>query len=186
MKLLELFSGTGSVGKVANKGLELISLDLKDADINWDLLNGDYKTCPIGYFDVIPASPPCTEYSKALATRTRNIPNVNDIVLKCLEIIDYVTPDYSMIENPQTGLLKSQSFMETLPYNDMDCCNMVCHTESEHEFEIIYKHGNHNHYVTTVVGTCMVISTKKQRNEFHKERMSHGTIDNNSNNVIYM
>ena len=46
MKLLELFSGTGSVGRVAKeKGFEVISLDLKNADINLDILylNGIIK-----------------------------------------------------------------------------------------------------------------------------------------------
>ena len=39
MKLLELFSGTGSVGKVAEElGFDVVSLDLKDADINTDIL----------------------------------------------------------------------------------------------------------------------------------------------------
>lgn len=39
MKLLELFSGTGSVGKVAvDMGYEVVSLDLKNADINTDIL----------------------------------------------------------------------------------------------------------------------------------------------------
>ena len=40
MKLLELFSGTGSVGKVAKElGYDVVSLDLKDANINTDILN---------------------------------------------------------------------------------------------------------------------------------------------------
>ena len=34
MKLLELFSGTGSIGRVAKeRGFEVVSLDLKNADI---------------------------------------------------------------------------------------------------------------------------------------------------------
>ena len=44
MKLLELFSGTGSVGRVAQElGCTVVSLDLKDADINQDILKWDYK-----------------------------------------------------------------------------------------------------------------------------------------------
>ena len=39
MHLLELFSGTSSVGKVAKSlGYNVISLDLKNADINYDIL----------------------------------------------------------------------------------------------------------------------------------------------------
>ena len=42
MRLLELFSGTGSVGKVAKEfGYEIVSLDLKQADINIDILQWD-------------------------------------------------------------------------------------------------------------------------------------------------
>ena len=42
MKLLELFSGTGSVGKVARDlGYDVVSLDLKNADINMDIMNWD-------------------------------------------------------------------------------------------------------------------------------------------------
>ena len=39
LKLLELFSGTGSVGKVPKLlGFDVISLDIKNADINTDIL----------------------------------------------------------------------------------------------------------------------------------------------------
>ena len=45
MKLLELFSGTGSVGKVAKEfGYDVVSLDLKDANINTDILNNSTET----------------------------------------------------------------------------------------------------------------------------------------------
>ena len=44
MKLLELFSGTGSVGRVARVfGFSVISLDLKNANSNEDTLQWDYK-----------------------------------------------------------------------------------------------------------------------------------------------
>ena len=44
MKLLELFNGTASVGRVAREfGFSVISLDLKNANINEDILQWDYK-----------------------------------------------------------------------------------------------------------------------------------------------
>ena len=123
MRLLELFSGTKSVGKVAETlGYEVTSLDLKNADINTDILNWDFKTYEPKHFHVIWASPPCTEYSRALTTRTRNISSANQVVLKTLEIIEYLDPTYYILENPQTGLLKEQSFMHGLPYKDIDYC----------------------------------------------------------------
>ena len=65
MKLLELFSGTKSVGKVAEQlGYEVTSLDLKNADINCNILDWDYTIYEPGNFDVIWASPPCNTFSK--------------------------------------------------------------------------------------------------------------------------
>ena len=44
------------------------------------------------------------------------------IVLRTLDNIKYFNPKYYIIENPQTGLLKKQSFMNDLPYVDIDYC----------------------------------------------------------------
>jgi len=123
MKLLELFSGTKSVGKVAQQfGFDVVSLDLKNADINCNILEWDYKQYPVGYFDFIHASPPCTEYSRAKTVGVRKIDEANVIVMKTIEIIKYFEPKYWLIENPQTGLLKNQWFMQELPYYDVDYC----------------------------------------------------------------
>ena len=54
MRVLELFSGTESVGKVARAlGYDVISLDLIDATICCDIMEWDYKQYPKGYFDDI-------------------------------------------------------------------------------------------------------------------------------------
>ena len=124
MKLLELFSGTGSVGKVAKKyGFDVVSLDMDmDADIKMNIMDWNYKEFPPHYFDLIWASPPCTEYSVAKSIGVRKIEESNVIVLKVLEIIKYFDPIFFMIENPQTGLLKNQYFMKDIPYDDLDYC----------------------------------------------------------------
>ena len=52
----------------------------------------------------------------------RKIEEANTIVLKTLEIVKYFKPRVWFIENPQSGLLKKQPFMEGLPYFDIDYC----------------------------------------------------------------
>ena len=127
MKLLELFSGTGSVGTVAKEmGFEVVSLDLKNADINCDIMKWDYQQYPVKHFDMIWSSPPCTEYSRAKTTGIRKISEANEIVLKTIEIIKYFQPTVFFIENPQTGLLKNQPFMAEFSYVDVDYCMYGC------------------------------------------------------------
>ena len=124
MKFLELFSGTGSVGDVAEElGFDVTSLD-RDmiADIQTDIMDWDYTTYPRKHFHVIWASPPCTEYSRAKTIGVRKIEEANNIVQRTLDILEYFEPVYWMIENPQTGLLKEQLCMWGLPWVDVDYC----------------------------------------------------------------
>ena len=124
MRLLELFSGTGSVGNVATAmGFEVVSVDRDmPATHKCDIMEWNYKQYPPKYFDVLWASPPCTEYSRALTTRPRNIAAANIIVQRALDILEYFEPRYWMIENPQSGLLKDQIIMWGIPFKDIDYC----------------------------------------------------------------
>jgi site-specific DNA-cytosine methylase len=128
MKLLELFKGTGSVSKALSKqypNLQVWSLDIEaksNATYTADIMNWDYKQFEEGCFDYIWASPPCTEYSVCLTTRPRRFDIADPIVLRVLDIIEYLKPKHWFIENPQTGHLKSRSFMSNIPYYDVSYC----------------------------------------------------------------
>ncbi|MFM7984687.1 MAG: hypothetical protein ACKPKO_35730 [Candidatus Fonsibacter sp.] len=69
--MLELFSGTGSVGNVCKAlGVDVVSLDRgMPADIQSDIMDWDYNTdSPHDFYDIW-ASPPCTEYIAWLRRR---------------------------------------------------------------------------------------------------------------------
>ena len=124
MRVLELFSGTGSVGNVCRRlDCEVTSLDRDmPADIRMDIMDWQYASLPPNSFDIIWASPPCTEYSVAKTVGLRKLDEANAVVQRTIEIIRYFNPTYWMMEKPQTGLLKHQLFMADLPYNDLDYC----------------------------------------------------------------
>ena len=128
MRVLELFSGSGSVGKVFTQhGWEVVSLDSDvkcDATVREDILEWDHTVFPVGHFDVVWASPCCTQYSCARrgAKTPRNLEMADALVKRSLEIIAYFQPQVWFLENPATGLLKSRPFMEGLPWVDVDYC----------------------------------------------------------------
>ena len=74
-RLLELFCGTKSVGKVFEEaGYEVVSLDYEkkfNATHIEDILTWDYKQYPPDYFNVIWASPDCTTWSLATGGKYR-------------------------------------------------------------------------------------------------------------------
>jgi site-specific DNA-cytosine methylase len=139
MRVLELFSGTHSVGKICQeKGWEVISLDLKGADINQNILEWDYTIYPVGHFDLIWASPPCDTFSNLrqswigrklkahngeVFTMKLLLKDIEEIGLPILrkteEIIDYFQPRHYFIENPQTSRMKDYM---TRPFYDVDYC----------------------------------------------------------------
>jgi site-specific DNA-cytosine methylase len=129
MRLLELFSGTGSVRKaVGHLFEEIVSIDIlqkfEPTEVA-DILKWNYKKYPVGHFDAIWASPPCTEYSALLNARPdrpRNLELADNIVQRTIEIIEYFNPDKWFIENPKTGMLKDREFMLGVPFVDVDYC----------------------------------------------------------------
>jgi site-specific DNA-cytosine methylase len=136
MKLLELFKGTGSVGKVAEKlGFDIVSLDnnpSSKADITADILEWNYKKFykDTGFKpDFIWASPPCNTYSRlAFVFKERDTKTAEPlsakarigtaILYKTLEIIIFfksLNPNLKyVIENPR-GMMRLDTYMKTLP-----------------------------------------------------------------------
>jgi hypothetical protein len=109
MRCLELFAGTQSFSKAVRRaGHKSVTVDILDKfkpNIVTDILTWNYKIYKPGSFDMIWASPPCTEYSKAKTRGVRNLDLADSLVRKSLEIIDYFKPKHWIIENVGTGLL---------------------------------------------------------------------------------
>lgn len=133
MRLLELFKGTGSVGKVAERYgyTEIVSLDIEQKykpTICSNIMDWDYKSYPTGYFDVIWASPPCTFYScmqnirKDKSSLEAKRVESDAIVQRVLDIVDYFKPKQWFMENPQTGAMKARDVVKGIPFVDAEYC----------------------------------------------------------------
>ena len=116
MHLLELFSGTGSVGRAfRDAGWRVTSVDMdpkSGADHIADVL--EWEPAPGAEFDFVWASPPCTEYSRAKTVGVRNLALADAIAQRTLALIRQLNPRGFAIENPYSGLLKTREFMTCL------------------------------------------------------------------------
>ena len=133
LKILELFSGTQSIGKeFRKKGHEVLSIELNHLfslppwnlnQLTIDIL--DLKSKQVikllgGYPDVVWSSPMCTTHSIAaishhrqqgenglLYAKSDNAKIHDKVLLKTLQLISELKPKYFFIENPRGGMRKS-------------------------------------------------------------------------------
>ena len=120
-RVLELCAGPN---KPASRALRrrypkatVVTVDIDPAtrpDIIADLVTWTSTNLPWppGYFDVIWASPPCTQYSFAKTMGVRYIEEANAIVQAALRIIETLRPQAWFLENPR-GYLRNQPFMKS-------------------------------------------------------------------------
>lgn len=120
MKILELFSGTGSIGKAFKElGQEVFSVDFEqkfNPDLCKDIMEISLDELPKA--DVIWASPPCQTFSVASLYHhwDQGIPKSNNAIMgrailyKTLWIIEKLKPTYWFIENPR-GMMRKEQLM---------------------------------------------------------------------------
>ena len=133
MKVLELFAGSRSIGKVADLlGYEVYSSDINNFEgINYvvDILDFDINKIPFKP-DFIWASPPCTFFSVASigkhwnkdhSPKSENAKLGMQIIQKTLDIIDMCQPKYFFIENPR-GKLRKLDLMKGIPRTTVWYC----------------------------------------------------------------
>jgi hypothetical protein len=123
LRVLELFSGTGSVGQAVQRlypQAEIVSLDAHSLHVthrcrieDWIRSeDGTMYNYPPHYFDVIWASPPCTEYSRAKSRGERDMATADRCVEAVFHVLDYFKPKFFFIENPE-GLLATRPVMQS-------------------------------------------------------------------------
>jgi len=136
MKVLELFAGSRSIGKAADRlAFDVYSSDIEQfggIDYVTDILEFDVTKIPFKP-DIIWASCPCTAFS--VAAIGKNWTKVGDdyipknpradfglkLVQKTLEIIEHFNPTYFFIENPR-GMLRKMLIMADLPRQGVTYC----------------------------------------------------------------
>ena len=136
MKVLELFAGSRSVGKIAEElGMEVFSSDLIEFEgIHYPISILDFDVNKVPFQpDVIWASPPCTGFSVAAighhwaGGKGAYIPKTEtaklgiELVRKTLEIINHFQPTYWFMENPR-GVLRKLDVVKGLKKNSVTYC----------------------------------------------------------------
>jgi len=141
MKVLELFAGSRSFSKVAEKmGMTTFTTDYKDfdkidlvidiLDLDNDLLMEKLFQKGIDNVDIIWASPPCTYFSVASighhwhkdhTPKTEQAKLGVKIVQKTLDIINFLKPEFYFIENPR-GKLRKLDVVKGVPRTTVCYC----------------------------------------------------------------
>ena len=128
MRIWDICCGTKSVSNVwKENGHETLTLDIDPKcmpDICTDIMSWEYTDFSLEPPDFIWCSPPCTHYSiaRTKAKTPRDLEGSDAIVQRCLDIIHFWRPKYWVIENPQTGLLKTRQVVQRLNFKDVDYC----------------------------------------------------------------
>lgn len=136
MNVLELFAGSKSIGKQAEKlGMNVFSSDINNfegIDYVVNILEFDITKLPFKP-DIIWASPPCTSFSVAsighhwTGGKGAYIPKTDgaklglELVKKTIEIINILKPKYWFIENPR-GVLRKLPVVVGLKRNTVTYC----------------------------------------------------------------
>jgi len=136
MNVLELFAGSRSIGKQAEKlGMNVFSSDINDfkgIDYVVNILEFDLSKVPFKP-DIIWASPPCTSFSVAsighhwTGGKGAYIPKTDgarlglELVKKTIEIIEYFQPTFWFMENPR-GVLRKLPVVQGLPRKTITYC----------------------------------------------------------------
>lgn len=136
MKILELFSGSGSISKAfQERGHDTFTVDNNpqhNPDLCIDILKMTIKDLPKEFRnpDVVWASPPCTTFSVASIYRYWNEKGNPKswktyvglaIAKKTVELIEELKPKYYFIENPR-AMLRKQDFMKKLNRKTVTYC----------------------------------------------------------------
>lgn len=136
MKVLDLFSGTGSATQAfADAGHKVVSVELDpsfDATIHADINKVyPFDLMHYGPFDFAWASPPCTTFSVAANVSghwTKDVEPVTDeakaavkLVAHTIRLIAVLQPTYWCLENPR-GRLRKSEVIRGIPVTEITYC----------------------------------------------------------------
>lgn len=170
LRALDLFCGRKSAAQVLQKwGYEVTTLDsdpIRQPSICTDIMEWDYKAqYPPGYFHLIAASPPCTEYSRVKNKGPRDLDKADAIVAKTLEIIHYFQPTKWWLETPRNGILARRELTNPYPYVDVDYCQFEeCGFQKPTRF-FGSDHLRHLPHITCNQRTCTSLIPLKEGEE---------------------
>lgn len=103
MKVLELFCGLGGWSKAwANHGHECTGIDINNLGYPYRFIQADiFDWEPDQHYDIVLASPPCTEFSiaKKWGWGTQDERQGLDLVWRTFELIKKINPKYYVVEN---------------------------------------------------------------------------------------